>query len=137
MSFILRQSIRAARPVSIAFPTKRTFAISSMRALKESDRRELFSSLKYDLDEIVWEIVCGVTSAIFWTSYVRRGWDEVIEYEIRDTRYGGSDAPEKAADYERHKQDQLAKQKEGKNHWKPELASDSEEAVGYSWSCTL
>ncbi|KAF7917161.1 uncharacterized protein EAE98_010266 [Botrytis deweyae] len=77
MSFILRQSIRAARPVSIAFPIKRTFAISSMRALKESDRH----------------------------------------------------APEKAADYERHKQDQLAKQKEGKNHWKPELASDSEEAV--------
>lgn len=47
------------------------------------------------------------------------------------------DAPEKAADYERHKQDQLAKQKEGKNHWKPELASDSEEAVGCSRSCIL
>ncbi|KAK6599218.1 hypothetical protein H4I96_08422 [Botrytis cinerea] len=78
MSFILRQSIRAARPVSIALPTTRTFAVSSMRALKESDRH----------------------------------------------------TPEKAADYEHHKQDQLAKQKEGKNHWKPELASDSEEAVG-------
>ncbi len=35
-----------------------------------------------------------------------------------DTRY-----PEK------HKQDMLAKQKQGKGHWKPELASDSEEAV--------
>ncbi|KIN01430.1 hypothetical protein OIDMADRAFT_29099 [Oidiodendron maius Zn] len=28
-----------------------------------------------------------------------------------------------------HKQDLLRKQKEGKGHWKPELASDSEEAV--------
>jgi len=32
-------------------------------------------------------------------------------------------------DYEKHKQDQLQKQKEGKGHWKEELASDSEEAV--------
>jgi hypothetical protein len=31
---------------------------------------------------------------------------------------------------EKHKQDQLKKQKEGKGHWKPELASNSEEAVG-------
>jgi len=30
---------------------------------------------------------------------------------------------------EKHKQDLLQKQKEGKGHWKPELASDSEEAV--------
>ncbi len=28
---------------------------------------------------------------------------------------------------ERHKQDSLAKQKAGKGHWKPDLASDSEE----------
>lgn len=32
-------------------------------------------------------------------------------------------------DPEKHKNDLLAKQKEGKGHWKPELASDSEEAV--------
>ncbi|KAL0940601.1 uncharacterized protein CTRU02_203364 [Colletotrichum truncatum] len=31
--------------------------------------------------------------------------------------------------HERHKQDSLSKQKQGKGHWKPELASDSEEAV--------
>jgi len=37
--------------------------------------------------------------------------------------------PDAAAHNEHHKQDQLAKQKEGKGHWKPELASDSEEAV--------
>lgn len=32
-------------------------------------------------------------------------------------------------DYDRHKKDSLAKQKRGAGHWKPELASDSEEAV--------
>lgn len=32
---------------------------------------------------------------------------------------------------EHHKQDQLKKQKEGKGHWKPELASQSEEAVSF------
>ncbi|PHH65442.1 hypothetical protein CDD81_2546 [Ophiocordyceps australis] len=32
-------------------------------------------------------------------------------------------------DYDKHKQDSLAKQKSGSGHWKPELASDSEEAV--------
>ncbi|KAJ1325111.1 hypothetical protein MN608_09821 [Microdochium nivale] len=32
-------------------------------------------------------------------------------------------------DPEKHKQDSLSKQKSGKGHWKPELASDSEEAV--------
>ncbi|KAI1109236.1 hypothetical protein F5Y14DRAFT_456243 [Nemania sp. NC0429] len=32
-------------------------------------------------------------------------------------------------DPEKHKQDGLSKQKSGKGHWKPELASDSEEAV--------
>jgi len=37
--------------------------------------------------------------------------------------------PDGAEQSERHKQDLLKKQKEGKGHWKPELASDSEEAV--------
>ncbi|KAJ4306828.1 hypothetical protein N0V88_000199 [Collariella sp. IMI 366227] len=32
-------------------------------------------------------------------------------------------------DYDHHKQDSLAKQKEGKGHWKSELASVSEESV--------
>ncbi|EGR46014.1 uncharacterized protein TRIREDRAFT_34274, partial [Trichoderma reesei QM6a] len=31
--------------------------------------------------------------------------------------------------YDRHKKDSLEKQKKGSGHWKPELASDSEEAV--------
>ncbi|KAG7285337.1 hypothetical protein NEMBOFW57_009959 [Staphylotrichum longicolle] len=34
-----------------------------------------------------------------------------------------------AADFEHHKQDSLAKQKAGQAHWKPELASVSEESV--------
>jgi hypothetical protein len=38
-----------------------------------------------------------------------------------------SDNPEKNYDY--HKRDSLEKQKQGKGHWKPELASDSEEAI--------
>jgi len=46
-----------------------------------------------------------------------------------------TDTPDLAEQNERHKQDQLQKQKEGKGHWKPELASNSEEAVS-SWPWT-
>lgn len=35
----------------------------------------------------------------------------------------------RAEEAEHHKQDQLQKQKEGKGHWKDELASDSESIV--------
>ncbi|EFY92243.1 hypothetical protein MAC_01844 [Metarhizium acridum CQMa 102] len=35
----------------------------------------------------------------------------------------------RAAARNMHKRDSLAKQKKGAGHWKPELASDSEEAV--------
>jgi len=31
--------------------------------------------------------------------------------------------------FDKHKQDSLAKQKQGKGHWKPELASNSEESI--------
>ncbi|KAK0639224.1 hypothetical protein B0T16DRAFT_338669 [Cercophora newfieldiana] len=34
-----------------------------------------------------------------------------------------------ASDYEKHKKDSIEKQKRGQGHWKPELASDSEESV--------
>ncbi|KXJ86719.1 hypothetical protein Micbo1qcDRAFT_208843 [Microdochium bolleyi] len=40
-----------------------------------------------------------------------------------------SDPNSSEYDPEKHKQDSLAKQKSGKGHWKPELASESEEAV--------
>ncbi|QSZ36272.1 hypothetical protein DSL72_007398 [Monilinia vaccinii-corymbosi] len=106
MSFIFRQSIRAARPVSIAVPAQRPFAHTSVRGLKESDRREFLQ------DSAAWSEVVVVVC----------GW-------ITNRGNPTTDNPEQGAANERHKQDQLAKQKEGKNHWKPELASDSEEAV--------
>lgn len=40
-----------------------------------------------------------------------------------------TDRDDQAARNEAHKQDQLSKQKQGKNEWRPELASNSEEAV--------
>lgn len=40
-----------------------------------------------------------------------------------------TDRPDMAEENEKHKQDLLKKSKDGKGHWKPELASDSEEAV--------
>ncbi|RDW85747.1 hypothetical protein BP5796_04072 [Coleophoma crateriformis] len=42
---------------------------------------------------------------------------------------GIQDHPEQSLKNETHKEDSLKKQKSGKGHWKPELASDSEEAV--------
>jgi len=47
----------------------------------------------------------------------------------RHSKESDLDNPDNAEQYERHKQDLLKKQKEGKGHWKPELASNSEEAV--------
>ncbi|KAI6085062.1 hypothetical protein F4821DRAFT_241473 [Hypoxylon rubiginosum] len=43
--------------------------------------------------------------------------------------YKESSHGDESHDPEKHKQDLLAKQKAGKGHWKPELASDSEEAL--------
>lgn len=40
-----------------------------------------------------------------------------------------SDQEGRAQEAEHHKQDQLQKQREGKGHWKEELASDSESIV--------
>ncbi|MCJ1229024.1 hypothetical protein MMC12_005688 [Toensbergia leucococca] len=41
----------------------------------------------------------------------------------------GRDSNDTAKEIDHHKHDQLQKQKEGKGHWTPELASDSETAV--------
>lgn len=38
-------------------------------------------------------------------------------------------ATEDNVDFDKHKQDSIAKQKKGQGHWKPELASDGEEAI--------
>ncbi|KAE9380461.1 hypothetical protein N431DRAFT_498305 [Stipitochalara longipes BDJ] len=48
---------------------------------------------------------------------------------VRSLKEDDRHSPDLAEQNERHKQDQLQKQKEGKGHWKPELASNSEEAV--------
>lgn len=40
-----------------------------------------------------------------------------------------SPCTETDVDYDKHKRDSLAKQKQGSGHWKPELASDSEAAI--------
>ncbi|RDA82417.1 hypothetical protein CP532_5968 [Ophiocordyceps camponoti-leonardi (nom. inval.)] len=46
------------------------------------------------------------------------------------TRFGLKESSSQTdVDYDHHKQDSLAKQRQGNAHWKPELASDSEEAV--------
>lgn len=47
----------------------------------------------------------------------------------QEAKRGGIDNPDLAENNERHKQLQLQKQKEGKGHWKPELANDSEDSV--------
>ncbi|KAM0335599.1 hypothetical protein ACHAQA_000647 [Verticillium albo-atrum] len=44
-------------------------------------------------------------------------------------RSGLKESAGQDADSEKHKSDSLQKQKQGKGHWKPELASDSEEAI--------
>jgi len=48
---------------------------------------------------------------------------------LRSLKESDRHIEDQASHNEKHKQDQLQKQKEGKGHWKPELASDSEEAV--------
>jgi len=55
----------------------------------------------------------------------RRGFSVLAARASKESDLNTSDAEQS----ERHKQDLLKKQKEGKGHWKPELASDSEEAV--------
>ena len=42
---------------------------------------------------------------------------------------GGQDTDDRKAKIDHHKDDQLAKQKDGKGHWKRELSSNSESAV--------
>ncbi|KAK4204801.1 hypothetical protein QBC40DRAFT_292651 [Triangularia verruculosa] len=47
---------------------------------------------------------------------------------LRPLKESNSTDPDPSA-FDHHKQDSLSKQKSGKGHWKPELASNSEEAV--------
>ncbi|KAJ4424475.1 hypothetical protein N0V82_000799 [Gnomoniopsis sp. IMI 355080] len=56
------------------------------------------------------------------TPALRRGFAVSSSHQIKES--SGD-----VKDYDKHKQDSLSKQKSGKGHWKPELASDGEEAV--------
>ncbi|KAK0704924.1 hypothetical protein B0H67DRAFT_613449 [Lasiosphaeris hirsuta] len=47
---------------------------------------------------------------------------------LKESSSPHTDNPDPEA-VDRHKQDSLVKQKKGQGHWKPELASDSEESV--------
>ena len=55
------------------------------------------------------------------------------EFELLILRVNGTDqdAETRKAKIDEHKDDQLKKQKEGKGHWKGELGSNSEAAVGF------
>ncbi|KAG9248678.1 hypothetical protein BJ878DRAFT_412221 [Calycina marina] len=48
---------------------------------------------------------------------------------IRSLKESDRHNPDQAADNAKHQADSVSKAKDGKGHWKPELASDSEEAV--------
>lgn len=51
-------------------------------------------------------------------------------FQISTTRASGlKESSQEDPESEKHKQDSLNKQRQGKGHWKPELASDSEEAI--------
>ncbi|KAK3684295.1 hypothetical protein B0T22DRAFT_484070 [Podospora appendiculata] len=54
----------------------------------------------------------------------RRTLSQTAAFSLKES--ASSDAN---VDNEKHKQDSLSKQKQGKGHWKPELASDSEESI--------
>jgi len=60
------------------------------------------------------------------TPIAQRGFAVSSSRALKETDRHNPDAAEQN---EKHNKDNLQKQKEGKGHWKPELASDSEEAV--------
>jgi len=88
-----------AVPRSAVAFQSRAFGASAIRSLKESDRRK--SCYPFHLPNTMTR--------------------KLITIFLDD--------PEQASNNEKHKQDSLAKSKDGKGHWKPELASDSEEAI--------
>jgi hypothetical protein len=55
--------------------------------------------------------------------------DHVLKALTDTTHTDHEDDQAHASEVEKHKQDSLSKQKEGKGYWKPELASNSEASV--------
>lgn len=126
MSFLHRTArFAAARPVGNGIGSAtRAFTAGSVRALKESDRREYMS-----LPLFQFQFVSNPLPPCYLTHYVLLTQRSPNTLRSSNSLRSFTDNPDAAAHNEKHKQDQLQKQKEGKGHWKPELASDSEEAV--------
>ncbi|KAL3421958.1 hypothetical protein PVAG01_06114 [Phlyctema vagabunda] len=99
MSFFLRNSIRSAAVV--ARPAVRMGAVQQQRTFTNTSMRALKES-----DRLIPSTIADLPSSPPKT-----------------------DSEDLADHNEKHKNDSLSKQKQGKAHWKPELASDSEEAV--------
>lgn len=111
-SMLTRQALRAARRSTILYSSSssssrisatRGMSISAVCRLKETDRGECHVYILQML--------------------------QMLRQSI-GTVADNLDLPNLAETREKHKQDQLRKQKEGHGEWKAELASDSEEAVG-------
>lgn len=152
MSFILRSSRFGAVASMRTRGAQRAFGGSAVRGLKESDRGMWFFWLSLSLFLFVCE-----RGGVWNLGLVLNFWHWIFEFYIKTSPsppphphhnpipshphpHPKPPSPPKkqpltsrkdnpTTDNEKHKQDQLAKQKEGKGHWKPELASDSEEAV--------
>ena len=108
MSFLTKPAARSIPRSPIAVARFRPFHTTGLRAaLSESDTHRRVYSSKSPLDFAVIPYSC----AAMLTQLPKKA-DE-----------------ERQADIDHHKNDQLNKQKDGKGHWKGELASNSEAAV--------
>lgn len=69
----------------------------------------------------------STSHALAATTTSRRGFQSYQALKV--SKESDLHKEDRAHEAEHHKQDQLRKQKEGKGHWTPELASDSESIV--------
>ena len=112
MSFLSKSLLRSSSRLHPSHPFPRSFHLTAPRAaLSESDHDRR-------------------TAGFLFPPYPNSPAKKV--HEAADFSYLGyiDDSEERNAEIEHHKNDQLNKQKEGKGHWKRELSSNSEAAVG-------
>ena len=64
------------------------------------------------------------------TSFQPAQLTQISSAALADTSAHGKGREDVAEHYEKHKQEQIQEQKEGKGKWKHELSSNSEQAVG-------
>lgn len=127
MSPLIR-AFAAPRAMVLTAPS-RSFSVYAMR-LKESDLGK-FVLCCVVLCCVLCILRPGIFSGVNAIVQCNIGKQQNRENQLADRIYFGGTIgnPDTAAQYEIHKQDLLRKVKEGRGHWKPELASDSEEAV--------